>query len=103
MQATFLGRIGPVREGGRSAPATPQVYCRLHRNRGDSALGLAAGRNASALSRQGSRSPVAYIDSLIAPDGSARYSRTGAQTPVWVTAQALTALAGRPLPIAPVR
>jgi hypothetical protein len=37
------------------------------------------------------------------PNGSIRYSRTGAQTPVWVTAQALTALAGKPLPIAPVR
>jgi hypothetical protein len=28
-----------------------------------------------------------------------RYSRTSAQTPVWVTAQALGALAGRPLPV----
>jgi hypothetical protein len=36
------------------------------------------------------------------PDGSVRYSRTGSQTPVWVTAQALTALARRPFPIAPV-
>jgi len=34
-------------------------------------------------------------------DGSVRYSRTGAQTPVWVTAQALTGLARRPLPVAP--
>jgi hypothetical protein len=40
---------------------------------------------------------------LLAPDGSVRYSRTGAQTPVWVTAQVLTALARKPLPIAPVR
>ncbi len=32
-----------------------------------------------------------------------RYSRTGAQTPVWVTAQALTALAQKPFPVAPVR
>ena len=31
-----------------------------------------------------------------------RYSRTGAQTPVWVTAQALAGLAQRPLPISPV-
>ena len=29
-----------------------------------------------------------------------RYSRTGAQTPVWVTAQALIALAGKTFPIA---
>jgi hypothetical protein len=50
--------------------------------------------------RHGSRSPLGYLESLIAPDGSVRYSRTGAQTPVWVTAQALTALAGKPFPIA---
>jgi prenyltransferase beta subunit len=60
----------------------------------------AAGRNASRLTRDGSRSPLAYLQSLLAPDGSVRYSRTGSQTPVWVTAQALTGLAARPLPIA---
>ena len=47
----------------------------------------------------GSRSPLGYLESLTAADGSVRYSRTGSQTPVWVTAQALTALAGRPFPI----
>jgi energy-coupling factor transport system substrate-specific component len=62
----------------------------------------AAGRNAATLTRMGSRSPIAYLESLIAPDGSVRYSRTGSQTPVWVTAQALTALAAKPFPIAPV-
>jgi energy-coupling factor transport system substrate-specific component len=64
---------------------------------------LAAGRNVSAVRRGGSRSPLGYLESLIAPDGSVRYSPTSAQTPVWVTAQALTALAGRTFPIAPVR
>ena len=44
------------------------------------------------------RSPLAYLRSLTAPDGSVRYSRTSGQTPVWVTAQALTALAGKALP-----
>jgi energy-coupling factor transport system substrate-specific component len=63
---------------------------------------VAAGRNPEAVRREGSRSPVGYLESLEAPDGSVRYSRTGAQTPVWVTAQAMTALAERPLPIAPV-
>ncbi len=62
----------------------------------------AAGVDAAALTRAGSRSPVGYLQSLVAPDGSVRYSRTGSQTPVWVTAQALTGLAQRPLPIAPV-
>jgi energy-coupling factor transport system substrate-specific component len=60
---------------------------------------LAAGRNVEALKREGSRSPLGYLQSLIAPDGSVRYSRTGAQTPVWVTAQALTAFAHKPFPI----
>jgi energy-coupling factor transport system substrate-specific component len=47
-------------------------------------------------------SPLAYLRSLIAPDGSVRYSRTSGQTPVWVTGQALLALAGRPFPLAAV-
>ena len=36
------------------------------------------------------------------PGGAVRYSRTSAQTPVWVTAQALAALARKPFPLAPV-
>ncbi|MFL5974625.1 MAG: hypothetical protein ACJ76G_05725, partial [Solirubrobacterales bacterium] len=34
----------------------------------------------------------AYIRSLTEPNGLVRYSRTGRQTPVWVSAQALMAL-----------
>ena len=41
----------------------------------------------------------ATCESLLAPDGSIRYSRTSAQTPVWVTAQALIALAGKTFPV----
>ncbi len=62
----------------------------------------AAGVNANAVKRGHSRSPLSYLESLMAPDGSVHYSRTSAQTPVWVTAEALTALAGRPFPIPPV-
>jgi energy-coupling factor transport system substrate-specific component len=62
---------------------------------------VALGGDPARQRRAGSRSPVAYLESLIAPDGSVRYSRTGSQTPVWVTAQALTALAQKPFPIAP--
>jgi len=62
---------------------------------------LAAGRNPGTITRAGSRSPLGYLESLQAVDGSVRYSRTGSQTPVWVTAQALTAFARKPLPIAP--
>ncbi|MEA2385413.1 MAG: energy-coupling factor transport system substrate-specific component [Solirubrobacteraceae bacterium] len=60
---------------------------------------VAAGRNPDRVRRGGSRSPLGYLRTLVASDGSVRYSRTSAQTPVWVTAQALTALARRPFPI----
>jgi energy-coupling factor transport system substrate-specific component len=61
----------------------------------------AAGVNVAAVKRSRSRSPLAYLESLMAPNGSVYYSRTSAQSPVWVTAEALTALAGKPFPIAP--
>jgi energy-coupling factor transport system substrate-specific component len=64
---------------------------------------VASGRDPGAVHHNGSRSPVGYLLTLVAADGSVRYSRIGAQTPVWVTAQALTALARKPFPIAPVR
>jgi energy-coupling factor transport system substrate-specific component len=62
---------------------------------------LAAGHDPAKVTRAGSRSPLSYLESLVGPEGSVRYSRTGTQTPVWVTAQALTALAEKPFPIAP--
>jgi hypothetical protein len=62
---------------------------------------IAAGRNLNTVRRRGSRSPIGYLESLLAPGGSIRYSRTGAQTPVWVTAQALIALEGKTFPIGP--
>jgi hypothetical protein len=60
---------------------------------------IAAGVNPGSVRRKGSRSPVAYLESLLAPNGSVRYSRTSAQTPAWVTAQALIALAGKVFPV----
>jgi prenyltransferase beta subunit len=60
---------------------------------------IAAGDSPGAVRRRGSRSPIGFLESLRAPDGSIRYSRTGAQTPVWVTAQALIALSGRTFPV----
>jgi energy-coupling factor transport system substrate-specific component len=62
---------------------------------------IAAGVNAAAVRDRGSRSPLGYLESLIAPNGSVRYSRTSAQSPVWVTAQALAALALKPFPVGP--
>jgi len=60
---------------------------------------IAAGYNPGKMRRRGSRSPIGYLESLLTPGGSIRYSRTGAQTPVWVTAQALIALAGKTFPV----
>jgi energy-coupling factor transport system substrate-specific component len=60
---------------------------------------VAAGRDPNRARRRGARSPIAYIRSLQAASGAIRYSRTSTQTPVWVTAQALTGLAHRPFPI----
>jgi energy-coupling factor transport system substrate-specific component len=64
---------------------------------------IAAGRGGrvSIIRRRGSRSPEGYLESLLAPGGSVRYSRTSAQTPVWVTSQALVALAGKTFPVGP--
>jgi energy-coupling factor transport system substrate-specific component len=62
---------------------------------------IAAGRGGRVpfIRRRGSRSPEGYLESLLGPGGSIRYSRTSAQTPVWVTAQALVALAGKTFPV----
>ncbi len=60
---------------------------------------VAAGRSPDRQRRSGARSPVTFIGTLQVPGGLVRYSRTSAQTPVWVTAQALAALARRPLPV----
>ncbi len=62
---------------------------------------LAAGAKPRGLKRRG-RSPLDYLERLVAGDGSVRYSSASSQTPVWVTAEALAALAGKPLPVAPV-
>ena len=58
---------------------------------------LAAGAGGAAVSRA-----RAYLVRLQRSDGSVAYSSSSAQTPVWVTAQALMALNGKPLPLAAV-
>ena len=58
---------------------------------------LAVGGGGDAASRA-----RAYLVRLQRRDGSVAYSSTGSQTPVWVTAQALMALEGKPLPLAAV-
>ena len=61
---------------------------------------VAAGRDPRRVRREGSRSPIAYLRSLQGADGAIRYNRTSAQTPTWVTAQAVPALLRKPLPVA---
>jgi energy-coupling factor transport system substrate-specific component len=58
---------------------------------------LAAGAGSSAVNRA-----LGYLGSLTAPDGHIRYSRSSDQSPVWVTGEALMALARKPLPLAAV-
>jgi hypothetical protein len=45
------------------------------------------------------RGALAYLRGLHRPDGSFRYSRRYATTPVWVTSQVLPALAGKAFPL----
>ena len=62
-------------------------------------LGLVAAGVDPARVRRNGRSPIGYLGRLQRSDGSIRYSRVSAQTPVWVTSQALLALERRPLPV----
>jgi Prenyltransferase and squalene oxidase repeat len=64
--------------------------------------GLLAARRDPGRFRKGGRNPIGYLRSLQAGNGMVRYSRTSSQTPVWVTAQAVMALARKPLPLARV-
>jgi energy-coupling factor transport system substrate-specific component len=63
---------------------------------------IAVGRDPAGVHTGGSRDPMSYLRSLTTPGGEVRYSRTSRQTPVWVTGQALAALARKRLPLAPV-
>jgi energy-coupling factor transport system substrate-specific component len=62
--------------------------------------GLVAAHVALGSLRHGS--PLRYLRALTGPDGHVHYSRAGDQTPVWVTSEALLALAAKPLPLSPV-
>ncbi|MGH2832179.1 MAG: prenyltransferase/squalene oxidase repeat-containing protein, partial [Solirubrobacteraceae bacterium] len=62
---------------------------------------IAAARNVGAVRRKNSRSPIGYLEGLLASEGSIRYSATSAQSPVWVTSEVMIALAGKTFPVAP--
>ncbi len=86
------------------------AYLRRLENR-DGGFALTAGRNSDAQSTSwtiqafvaaGVRPPATafrYLASLRRPDGSYRYSRAYAVTPVWVTSQVLPALARKAFPL----
>jgi len=63
----------------------------------------AAGVRPASVRRRGSRSPLAYLRSLVGPDGAVQFSRTSRQTPVWTTGSVAVALAGRSFPLTPAR
>jgi hypothetical protein len=60
---------------------------------------IAAGVKPSSLLRKGSPSPVRYLSSLITRTGAVDYARGTSLTPVWVTGEAMVALAGKSLPL----
>ena len=59
---------------------------------------VAAGRRPEAMGAN----PIRFLSRLQRRDGHIAYSRSSDQTPVWVTAQALTALRRKPFPLAAV-
>ena len=61
----------------------------------------ATGVDPATVHRGGSVSPLAYLQSLVRPGGQVSYALGVDQTPVWVTGEALMAIEGKPLPIAP--
>jgi energy-coupling factor transport system substrate-specific component len=78
------GGFGDAQGAASNAQSTAFVICGL----------IATGVDPHDLHRRGSPSPMAYLESLIQPDGAVYYSRGDGQTPVWVTAQAEIALSG---------
>jgi Prenyltransferase and squalene oxidase repeat len=81
------GGFGDEPGAGSNAQSTAFAICGL----------IAAGVNPSSLHRRHAPSPLAYLRSLIQPDGAVDYSRGNSQTPVWVTAEAEIALSGHTL------
>jgi hypothetical protein len=105
--------IQALRAAGVRGPPIRRGLAFLRRFRNaDGGFELTAGRGSDvqstawaiqALVAAGERVPpsaLAYLARMRRRDGSYRYSARYGATPVWVTAQALAALARRPLPIA---
>jgi len=105
VQALHAGGVGR----GSQAVRRGLAYLRSLQRR-DGGFALLPGRTSDAQStawaiqgflaagRAPGRGAFRYLETLRRPDGSYRYSRRYAATPVWVTAQVLPALARRPFP-----
>jgi len=97
--------------GVRGKPVARAVIFLLSFQNRDGGFELTHGRGSDAQStawaiqgivaagRTPPRSAFAYLAGLRRPDGSYRYSRRYAATPVWVTSQVLAALAKKPFPL----
>lgn len=97
--------------GSRSRPIRRALVYLRRLQRTDGGFPLVRGRASDAQStawviqafvaagRAPGRAPFHYLAKLRRPDGSYRYSRTYAVTPVWVTSQVLPALARRAFPL----
>jgi energy-coupling factor transport system substrate-specific component len=81
------GGFGDQQGGASNAQSTAFAVCGLD----------GAGVKAASLDRHGAPSPLAYLRSLIQPDGAVDYARANSQSPVWVTAEAEIALSGHTL------
>ncbi len=81
------GGFGDELGAGSNAQSTAFAVCGL----------IAARVDAARLHRNGARSPLAYLRSLIQPGGPVDYSRGNSQSPIWVTAEAEIALSGHTL------
>ncbi len=81
------GGFGDQQGAPSNAQSTAFAVCGL----------IAAGVRPADVHRHGSRSPVAYLQSLIQPDGAVDYARGSDMSPVWVTAEAEIALSGHTL------
>ena len=87
--ARFLRRLQAPDGGFRLVPGRePDAQSSAWAIQGLLAAGVKPGRAA-----------FAYLARLRRPDGSYRYSKRYAVTPVWVTAQVVPALAGKPFPL----
>ena len=106
--------VQALRAGGVGARAKPirraLAYLRTLQHK-DGGFSLVRGRASDAQStawaiqafvaarREPGRASFRYLAGLRRPDGSYRYSKRYATTPVWVTSQVLPALARRPFPL----